>query len=523
MPPTTSVTTTKGRLRGLHEDGLTIFRGIPFAAPPTGERRFRAPAEAAAWEGDRDATKFGPASLQLRPVMPEGARSPFAGMFDEGELETDEDCLTLNVWTPGLGDAAQPDGARRPVMVWIHGGAFRTGTGASPMYDGAALAKRGDVVVVTLNYRLGYLGFLYLPELGGGANFGILDQVKGLEWVRDEIAAFGGDPDNVTIFGESAGGKSVETLLATPPARGLFHKAILQSTYETPMDSASASGAADALLAELGIARGEAARLRELPAKAIVEAQLRLQMAAMASGAGGGGTAPTVDGEVLPQLPREAIRGGAVADVPMLIGTNIDEFKLFAVMQPGLRDVDEPGVARRIMGSGADASTRDHALAEYKAARAARGASTSPIELLSALSSDSMFRVHSTRVAEEQAAHQARTFMYLFTWASPVVDALGSCHALELPFVFRTFDAPLGKLAQGERTAESVALSGRMQDAWLAFAQTGAPGHPGLPVWPAYDSSRRATMVLDATCQVVEAPLERERLAWLPLAAAVVA
>jgi para-nitrobenzyl esterase len=499
------VKTSNGALRGASEDGLAVFRGIPFAQPPTGERRFRAPEPAESWEGERDATHFAPASLQVARMVQ--AQSPLAGMFSVPQEETSEDCLYLNVWTPGL------DGARRPVMVWIHGGAFRTGAGSSPMYDGANLARRGDVVVVTVNYRLGALGFLALEELGE-ANWGVLDQVAALEWVRDEIEAFGGDPSNVTIFGESAGGKSVETLLATPHARGLLHKAIAQSTYDPQMTFEATRPTAEAILGELGIAASEAERLRTLPAEAIVEAQGKVQDAALAEGRPNlGAFNPVIDGRVVPNHPRDVVESGEVAGVPLLVGTTLDEWRLFGAMQPAVADVDEGGLLRRLGAAIPDEAGRRRAVEAYREARAARGEDTRPFALLSAISTDRTFRIHSTQLAEAQSAHQPQTFMYLFTWHSEAWEGkLGACHALELPFVFGTFDTPLGRLA-GD-SAEAHALSERMQDAWIAFVRSGDPRTGSLPEWPSYEPERRATMLLGRECSVEEGPMEAERRFW---------
>ena len=319
----TAVTTTRGTLAGTEEGGLHIFRGIPYAAPPVGELRWRAPQPAEAWPGVRDASSFGPAAWQAPRRTDDD--SPFVGMFGAQALEMSEDCLTLTVWTPGL------DGAR-PVMVWIHGGAFRTGTGSSAMYDSSQLAARGDVVVVTINYRLGALGYLYCDGLD--TNVGSRDQVAALEWVRDEIASFGGDPTQVTIFGESAGGKSVETLLAMPAARGLFHRAIMQSTYDPDMAPGAVSETAADLLEQLRVSP-DPEELRSLDAEAVIAAQTALQLAAAEGQRPMRGTNPVVDSVSVARHPLEAVAAGELADIPMLIGTNLDEAKLFGLFAPG--------------------------------------------------------------------------------------------------------------------------------------------------------------------------------------------
>lgn len=481
---TIEIKTTKGALRGERtSDGIAVFRGIPYAAPPVGERRFAAPQPASPWDGTRDATRFGAAAMQGQRAAAGGV---FTGAFGPAGLGVSEDCLTLNVWTPAA------DGARRPVLVWIHGGAFRIGTGGSPGYDGTTLASRGDVVVVSLNYRLGVLGFLYAPELGP-ANAGLLDQVAALQWVRDEIEAFGGDPDQVTIFGESAGGKSVECLLTMPAARGLFHRAIAQSTYAGPMDTESAAARTAALVRELGLT--SVAELRAVDAGALLEADVAVLAANMAAaGAGAGG--PVIDGDVLPAGPLTAIEAGTAATIPLLIGTTVDECKLFSALGAGTNDGMDEEPARI-----------------YRAALVERGERAEPADLAVAMATDRMFRQHSLRVAEAQADHQPDTYMYLFGWKSQGLDGeLGACHGIELPFIFGTHDAPLGQLA-GD-TPEARALGQAVQDAWLAFARTGRPAAPDLPDWPAYERGRRATMYLDVDPHVEDAPLESIRSWW---------
>ncbi len=506
---TVEVMTSRGRLRGSREGGLAVFRGVPYASPPVGDGRFRAPEPAATWDGTRDATAFGAAAPQ--PPRQQVA-SIFAGAFSAGDREISEDCLNLNIWTPGLDDA------RRPVMVWIHGGGFRTGTGSSPMYDGATLSRRGDVVIVTINYRLGPVGFLFAEELGG-ANFGLLDQVAALRWVQEEIRAFGGDPDNVTIFGESAGGKSVETLLATPAARGLFHRAIAQSTYDPPMSPEQASSAARQYLAHLGMERPDAERLRSLPLADLIDAQVRLAEATMAAeggimGGGGASFGPVVDGDSLPKYPREALADGAASEVALIAGTNLDESRLFGAMAPGTADMDAATVIARIAATltDGDAGRATATYEAYRTAREARRERAAPADVWFAVQTDRTFRYHSIRVAEAQAKHQPSTYMYLFTQPTPLYEgALGSCHALEVPFVFGTNHGDLAPLTGTGAGVEALARA--MQDAWLAFARTGDPNHKGLPVWPAFTSKRRATMVLGTQQDVAYGPLEAERLA----------
>jgi len=496
------VETTHGRLVGREEDGVLVFRGIPYATPPVGDARFRPAKPARPWPGERDAGEFG-ASAPQNPML-----IPLPGM-DVGR--TDEDCLTLNVWTPGTADG------RRPVMVWIHGGGFVLGSGSQPVYDGAALARRGDVVVVTINYRLGPLGFLFLdelvPELGGDtANLGLRDQIAALRFVRENAAAFGGDPANVTIFGESAGGMSVATLLAMPEARGLFRRAIAQSgAGHNAHTRETATATAEAYLAHLGVERGEAARaLRELPAAKLLDAQQQTVMKL--------GTKlvllpfqPVVDGRSLPARAVDAVRAGSAAGVSLLAGTTRDEWRLFSVLDPSLRELDAAGLSKRL----AESRVPDaQALIDiYRKSREGR-LPVDPLSLLAAIETDRIFRLPAIRLAEAQGAHAGEVFLYRFDWESPSLGGmLGACHAVELPFVFGTYGKPGGDFFVG--TGEPVAaLSELASDAWLAFARSGRPGHPGLPDWPAYETARRATLVFGPTCRLEEDPEGDERRAW---------
>ncbi|HLK11626.1 MAG TPA: carboxylesterase/lipase family protein [Candidatus Binatia bacterium] len=494
-----TVETSLGRLRGVEENGLHVFRGVPFARA----RRFAPPVRPEPWAGVRSAAEPGPTAHQNASVL-----GPLIGV---DLRNASEDCLSLNVWTPGPG--------RRPVMVWIHGGAFVMGAGSQPIYDGARLARHGDVVVVTINYRLGVLGFLRLDDCAPGTlpaagNQGLLDQVVALEWVRDEIAAFGGDPREVTVFGESAGAMSVATLLGVPRARGLFRRAILESgAANFTASRETAAEVAHAFLHELGLAPHEAARLGEAPVTRLLEAQERTFLERTRAGRLGLPFVPVIDGEVLPAHPLAAVGDGLARDVALLAGTNLDENKLFAVTDGKARTLDEPTLLRRLGRNvpgpvGERAARAEQAVAVYRAARTARGERTTPPELWSAIETDRIFRYPAMRLAERQRTHQPAVHTYLFTWASPLLDGvLGACHALELPFVFGTLADPRIATFTG-RGPDAQALSARMQDAWLAFARTGDPG------WPAYDAGRRATMLLGRECGIEDAPREPERRFW---------
>jgi len=496
----TVVETTSGKVEGAASERLEVFRGLPYAAPPAGEHRLRAPRPVQPWTQVRPATDFGCWAPQ---------NAPLTTLTGEEPGTQGEDCLTLNVWTPGT------DG-RRPVMVWIHGGAFVAGSGVTSLYDGTRLASRGDVVIVTINYRLGVLGFLAHPDLAdadaddAAGNWGLLDQIAALRWVRDNIANFGGDPANVTVFGESAGGMSVSDLLAMPAARGLFRRAIVQSGPPNAITMDRAEEVTAKLLAELGVA--SAAAIRDLPVEAVLAAQASL----LADRRAGLPLIPVVDGTSLPVAPRQALGDGAAAGVDLLIGTNRDEAKMFMVADPANRDADEGVLHRRIEAIFRynDVDRSPNAVIDaYRDARVRRGDSADPRELWSAIETDRMFRVGSIHAAEAQSAH-ASTYMYHFTWESPAMGgALGACHALEIPFVFGTLGAPTMDRFVGSGPAAQL-LSEQMSDAWLAFARVGDPNHAGIPQWPTYDASRRATMEFGPQSRVRDAPYDEERAIW---------
>jgi len=491
----TIATSRSGRVQGERRDGVSVFRGIPFAAPPVAERRWQAPDHERTWNGVRPASAFGPVAAQGQMMLEQ--------LMGGEEPVQSEDCLTLNVWTPSL------DG-RRPVMVWIHGGAFMFGSGQTPWYDGSQFARHGDVVLVTINYRLGPFGFLELGDLFDGfaasGNLGILDQVAALEWVRDSIAGFGGDPDDVTIFGESAGAGSVGTLLGTPAAGGLFRKAILQSggaSWGRPRDYAT--DLARQVIDHLGVAPGDTASLLALSTDAINEAGTVL---------GGEVTsarlpwAPTHDGFVLPQPPLDAIAAGSSAGVHVLAGTNLDEMTLFSFIDPSLAGIGEEGVVTRMHGW--DATLDGRTLLDTY--RDSRPNATYP-DLWVAMSSDAVFRIPSIRLMEEHLAH-APGWMYLFTWPTPVFGGmLRSTHAVEIPFVFDNFDQPGTAMFTGEG-AERQGIADRMHAAWIAFARHGDPNHPGIPEWPRYDLERRPTMQIDVDWELLHDPMDAERKLW---------
>lgn len=487
------VQTSTGKLEGVQHPASQAYLGVPFGAPPTGNRRFQPAQRAEAWTGVRSATEFGNSAAQPDHPIPGFAASN----------TRDEDCLYLNVYTPAA------DGAARPVMLWIHGGGFTHGTGSEPLFNGARLAERGDFVVVTINYRLGALGYLYLGDHGGDSwgaspNLGQLDQLLSLQWVRDEIANFGGDPNNVTIFGQSAGAGAVSALLAMPAARGLFHRAIMESGGGTdPATKTEAATTTRLFLAELGIPEADVATLRDLPVERILEAQAAL--------AGRARFRPVVDGTGIPEATTTQVARGDLAAVPILIGTNRDEMKQFNAMRPRdpLSNEDLVAWTRNQLPEG-KASEAERVIEVMRASRGSRGLPSSNLDMLDAIQTQGM-RVASMHLAGLQRAHQPNTYAYFFEWASPARRGdLGSCHSLEMPFVWGTLDAPTQDRFAGTGP-EVEHLSAQMMEAWLGFARSGNPSHEGIGQWPAYDTADRQTMVFGPNTRVESAPFEEER------------
>jgi para-nitrobenzyl esterase len=507
----TIVTTRKGRLEGTTKRGVEVFRGVPFAKPPVGDLRFRAPEPMDPWLGARPAKNFGPSAPQVGPV-----NRLIRTLIGAAGSTQSQDCLYLNVWTP------KADSVRRPVMVWLHGGAFILGSGSTGLYSGGRLAHRGDVVVVTLNYRLGAHGFLNPRTLCSGserpvANLGIRDQIAALEWVRDNIDAFGGDPENVTIFGESAGGMSVGTLLAAPAASGLFHKAILQSgAAHNVCTTKEADHVAELFVKELNRGSITMDALREIPVTDVMRAQA-LVSARMGLTAGVMAWQPSLDDDLLTRMPIEAVQSGAAPDVPMLVGTNRDEWKLFMVGDPQGQRMSEDELWRRIARSLRRHGEKDDELLlrtqrAYLRVKGSRGGE--PSERWAAFQSDRIFHYPAVRLADLHSAKQPRCFAYSFEWTPRLTEGrVGACHGLELPFVFGSLRSAVMRATLGVNP-KAQRLCDRMQQAWIAFARHGDPGHGGLPAWPAYTSEARSTMSFANECTLREDPHARGREIW---------
>lgn len=502
-----NVETAQGKLLGEEIAGVRVFRGVPFARAPIGALRFAPPEPPARWRGVRDALRAGPAPLQVGAAWMTRMRLDVGGRVDE-------DCLYLNVYTPGI------DGARRPVLVFLHGGAFLMGAGSTALYDSRRLARRSDIVVVTINYRLGALGWAHLGLLPGSSlpdavNLGALDQIAALEWVRENIAEFGGDPGNVTLCGQSAGAMSAAALCASPRARTLFRRVILQSPAgQSVIGREEATNVARIFLAEFGLRPETAHELRDVDAGRLLKAQasawrrtyspLRL-MSFM----------PVVDGAILPETPLTAIRRGAIADKELMIGTNREEWKLFSLVDGGLVAMREATLVAKIasLSDPRELALPDPELASryYRDAVAGDGGSTDIVDVWNAFQSARVFHHPAAQLAEAQVRAGGRAFSYLFAWRPPAVGGLiGACHALELPFVFGWTQIPLVRSLTGLST-QARRLSLIMQHAWGSFAREGNPSHEGLPSWPGYEPILRSTMRLGRDARVVDAPLEAQR------------
>jgi para-nitrobenzyl esterase len=486
--------TAFGRVRGFEDLGVKVFRGVPYAATTAGANRFRPPQPREPWAGVREATRYG-----LRCPQ-----TTMAGLLEEEAVSlpnepTGEDCLNLNVWTPAL------DGAKRPVMVWLHGGMFAFGSGAGERYDGTNLARKHDVVVVTVNHRLNLFGYLYLAEILDGyaesGDAGMLDCVAALEWVRDNIERFGGDPANVTVFGESGGGAKVCALMAMPSAAGLFHRAICQSGVAVQLvPPLAATSFVQGLLAKLDLTRARARVLIDLPVERLLQALGAMGMAGVF------GLAPVVDGHVLPHHPFDPVAPKTSADVPMIVGTNETE----VTFMPGwpLEGLDEAAAQGQLAGfTRLDPGEVARLFALYRTEHPEKD----PTYLCQLIASDWWLGHETTTVAERKAAlNAAPAYLYAFDKKSPAREGrLRSVHTLEIPYVFDNLHR--AEVLTGPATSQNQALADAMSAAWTAFARTGDPNAPGLPPWPPYRPDDRKAMVFGDSIRVAADPHPRLR------------
>ncbi len=509
--------TTAGRIAGATAGGVHAFKGVPYGAPTGGRNRFMPPQKPQAWAGVRNAADYAGRAPQNPPGRrPRPELAGLSGVQDR--LPESEDCLTLNIWTRGLND-----GGKRPVMVWYHGGGFGYGSANTPRLDGTNLAAQHDVVVVTVNQRLNILGHLHLADLGGAdfaqsGNAGTLDMVAALQWVRDNAVRFGGDPGNVTIFGQSGGGGKVSTLLATPAARGLFHRAIVMSGAAIRLNTRERAGKlAEAVLKQLGLTRTQLGELQTMPFKQVIAAIGPAQETV-------GPPAqpfferydfgPVVDGTTLPGHPFDPAATDVSAGIPVLVGGVKDEMAIYLAPNDKVwnRVLTEDEMRAQIAPVAGTAT--DRVIELYR--RLFPGAS--PADRLISTLTDSNFRIRSMLLAERKFAQgRAPVWLYSFDWETPVFDGrLKAYHALDVPFVFNTIDA----VNATDRGPVAHDLSRRMAATWAAFARTGKPDNAAIPPWPAYTLAERSTMIFDRQCNVVKDYGAEARVLWKEIARA---
>jgi len=479
-----------GKLRGLRNNGAVSFKGVPYAAPTGGANRFMAPRPVANWPGVRDALRFGDRCLQERETFGD---APVLSWYAQTEPFS-EDCCMLNVYTPAA------DTRRRPVMVYVHGGGYVTGGGGGTVLEGSNLAKFGDVVVVTLNHRLNVFGYTNLQHLDGdqfgdAANAGQLDLIAALRWVNRNIAAFGGDPGNVTLFGQSGGGSKIMVLMAMPEAKGLFHRAInMSGTSGTTVAASQATHAyVDEMLRQLGIDKGNLRKLQELPLDTLLKARHAAVLAKRE------GARPVVDGRHIPAGPMTPEGLAVHAAVPLLMGTANTEASFYFANDKRHMNLSVRQVKERLKAQfGLDDAGAEAVMAAFRQ----DGPDRTPSEILVTLISDTLFRIPMIRAAEAKAnARQAPVYMYAFTWKAPVDGGMwGSPHAIDIPFAFGNTDKASQLVGTGAEPAE---VSRSLMSAFVAFARSGHPANPRMPEWKPYDAATRVTMAVDVDCRAV--------------------
>jgi len=502
----TVINTTRGKVLGVARDGVTAFYGVPYAAELSGPGWFSPPALPEAWTGVRPAVEAGPTAPQVR-LSP-----PFDDLFT-ARVPAGPHCLNLNVWTPSPGDT------RAPVLVWIHGGAFSVGSGSDPWYDGSRFARDG-VVCVAINYRLGPLGFgLFdelFPDLGSSANCGLRDQLAALRWVQENIAAFGGDPGNVTVFGQSAGAMSICALLAAPDARGLFRRAICQSgNARQSLPRRIATGVSSRVLQRLGVRPGDTealvaagpGRMISVADELMSDVRDGREPDILGDHAGNGNVfEPVVDGVLLQSVPFEAIAGGSATDIDLMTGTTTEEWRLFRIGQSQTMEIDD------VVSTVAGYVGASNAAWVYEGYRE-HLPSSEPADIRDAIETDRFFEIPTLMLAAAQSRLGANVYAYQFSWRSPMLlpGGIGACHMLEIPFVFDDFDNSLARTLVGPDHPQPLADA--VHDAWISFATDGVPRSQGLPAWPRFDDDSRQLMRLDER-SVVEASSAPHRPMW---------
>jgi para-nitrobenzyl esterase len=500
------VATESGKVAGYIHNGTFSFKGIPYADTTEGAHRFMPPQKPKPWAAVRSSRQFG-------YVCPQGPRAGWANdeeafMFSWDDGVPSEDCLRLNLWSPGIND-----GGKRPVMVWLHGGGYSAGSGQELLsYDGENLSRRGDVVVVTLNHRLNVLGYLNLAQYGdryaSSANVGMLDIVAALQWVRDNIAAFGGDPKTVTIFGQSGGGGKVGTLMAMPAAKGLFHRAIVESGSILRAGTQEKSQElAELIVTDLGLSKAAIDEIHSLPYQQLALSAQKVLRAHTQPPVGGVpnfrrladslGFAPVVDGNILPAHPFDPQAPALSADVPMIIGSTLNEF-ITAINHPEYEEMTAIDLENRVKVMFAERTP------EVLAAFRKRTPSASPFDLWSHIAASSVREAAIAQATAKAAQNSAPAYLYWFTWQTPVLNGRPRAfHCSEIAFAFNNTDRCETMTGGG---ADARALAEIVSDAWIHFARTGDPNHPKMPHWTAFNADQVPTMIFDNHTQLLNNP-----------------
>jgi len=498
--------TAFGKIRGEEVEGIKIFKGVPYGASTAGPNRFLPAKDPAPWSGVRDALQYGPSTPQSNPDAPR--RASALSVASANLPPESEDCLVLNIWTPAVND-----GRKRPVLFWCHGGAFVSGSGSSPGTDGAHLAHRGDVVVVTINHRLNVLGFTYLAEFGGSdfassGDVGMLDIVHALGWVRNNIGQFGGDPNTVMIFGQSGGGRKVGTLLAMPSAKGLFHRAVIESGPTIKLvEREQAIRVAGMLLDKLNVRKSQVRELQNMPVARIMSAYFAVVKDMAGQDQMTEGFSPTVDGSAIPHHPFHPVASPISADVPLMLGHTRTEMTLFSEgADPAAFSLDEAGMRSRVkklLGENTGGIIEVYQKANPGA---------TPSDLYFLIASDHNYGAPVMKIAERRAAlGRGPVHLYYFTWETPVQGGrLRSPHTMEIPFAFDNVQIERRLTGGG---ADAMALADKLSDTWIAFARTGDPNTSKLPHWPAFNAKDRPTMVISNQSKVVNDPIREQRIA----------
>lgn len=513
-PKKNIVETDSGKVFGFVSNGIVTFKGMPYGASTAGKNRFMPPAKPEPWAGVRSALYWGPVSPQNYTSTFDGRRNGWnhddeSFMFEWEDGQPSEDCLRINVWTPSIND-----NKKRPVLMWIHGGGFTSGSDNElRMYDGESLARRGDVVMVSVNHRLGVLGYMNLIEYGeqyaSSPNVGMMDLVAALEWVKTNISNFGGDPNTVLIFGQSGGGGKVSALMGMPSAGGLFHRAVVESGASLRQGTLDRSAqVAAGVIAELGLNKDSISKIHDLPDHAIVQAAFDAGRKAAAAargggrgpGGGGGGWGPVVDGKVLPRNSFDPDAPSYAAKVPLIVGSVLNEMANAVQMGDASVDAWSMDEMKSRLSAQRGQEKAEHLIAVFQKLHP----SATPFEIYSRISGMSG-RVGALTMAQRKAAQgTAPAYNYWFQWQSPILDGRGRAfHCSELPFVFYNTERCARMTGN---TPEARDLAARISDAWVSFARKGDPNHPGLPAWPRYDAETVPTMVFDAKCAAVDDP-----------------